>query len=177
MDEKRRGCLRNKKKKVVAIKCPVCAVLMSAQAVGRDPRSAGEKRANLVCRCKWQEAGETEDEEEEQTVTGGQAESVPAGCGGDSWCRGDSVENPNPWPTLPKPNWLPIAAGEEVVCPLTTQSGRKTVVISRLALIREKYFLPKSTWQGDSRPLFLQHSAPYWLSVHNNEWKNSLFYS
>lgn len=55
-------------------------------------------------------------EKEEQKVTEGQAESVPNGCGDDSWCRGDSAAN-----------WFLIPAGEEVVCPLTTQSGRRRV--------------------------------------------------
>lgn len=43
-----------RKSQVVAIKGPVCAELMSAQAVRRDLLTAGEKRTNLGCRCKWQ---------------------------------------------------------------------------------------------------------------------------
>lgn len=59
----------------------------------------------------------------EQKVTDGQAESVPNVRGDDSWCRGDSAAN-----------WLLVPAGEKVICPLTSPSGRKTIVVSTLVL-------------------------------------------
>lgn len=60
----RRGALVFAKSQVVAIKGPVCAVLMSVQAVRRDLLTAGEKRANLGCRCKWQKsAGDKQNRE------------------------------------------------------------------------------------------------------------------
>lgn len=85
------------KKEVVAIKGPVCAVLMSAMTVRRDPPSAGGNAANLGRRCKLQKIGgrwaKTE-EKAEQKVTDGQAERVPhRGGGNDSWCSGDSAAN------------------------------------------------------------------------------------
>lgn len=60
----------------MAIKGPVCAVLMSAQAVRRDPVTAGEKGANLGCRCKWQNSAKAKWNREKGAEADGRASDV-----------------------------------------------------------------------------------------------------
>lgn len=65
--------MSSQKSQVVAIKGPVCAELMSAQAVRRDLLTAGEKRTNLGCRCKWQKSAGDKRNRERGAETDGRA--------------------------------------------------------------------------------------------------------
>lgn len=75
----RRGAVVFAKKcQVLAIKGPVCAMLMSAEAVRRDLLPAGEKRANLAAGANGRNRQETSrtGKEKQKLMDGRVTESV-----------------------------------------------------------------------------------------------------